>query len=233
MTRTTLALLLLTCTLLGIPALAAESTVPKNPEDRAAYAVGVSIGRNLHRTGASLNIDMIAQGIRDVLASHPLALSDDDLKAAMAVFQGEIRKKAEETRKALGEKNQKEGEAFLKQNTTRPGVVVLPDGLQYKILTEGKGKTPTDTDSVVVNYRGTLLDGKEFDSSYKRGQPATLALNGVIPGWREALKLMPVGSKWQLFVPPALAYGERGAGPQIGPSATLIFEVELLNIAGK
>ena len=132
-----------------------------------------------------------------------------------------------------GEANKKEGEAFLADNKTKPGVVALPSGLQYKILTEGTGAKPTAGDSVVCNYRGTLINGKEFDSSYKRGQPATFPVGRVIKGWTEALQLMPVGSKWQLFIPSDLAYGASGAGGDIGPNATLIFEVELISIQGK
>jgi FKBP-type peptidyl-prolyl cis-trans isomerase FklB len=131
------------------------------------------------------------------------------------------------------EPNKKAGDAFLAANKTKEGVVTLPSGLQYKILKEGTGPKPTPADSVVCNYRGTLIDGKEFDSSYKRGQPATFPVGQVIKGWTEALQLMPVGSKWQLFVPADLAYGDRGAGPDIGPGATLIFEVELISIKGK
>ncbi len=132
-----------------------------------------------------------------------------------------------------GEANKKEGEAFLAANKSKEGVVTLPSGLQYKILQQGTGPKPTASDSVVCNYRGTLLNGTEFDSSYKRGQPATLGVGQVIPGWTEALQLMPVGSKWQLFIPSNLAYGARGAGSDIGPNSTLTFEVELLSIQGK
>ncbi len=132
--------------------------------------------------------------------------------------------------KAAAETNKKEGEAFLAANKANGGVVVLPSGLQYKVLTQGTGPKPVASDTVVCNYRGTLIDGKEFDSSYKRGQPATFPVSGVIKGWTEALQLMPVGSKWQLFIPPDLAYGDRGASSDIGPGATLIFEVELLSI---
>ena len=143
-----------------------------------------------------------------------------------------MRQKQEEKRQALAESNKKDGAAFLAANATKEGVVTLPSGLQYKILVAGTGPKPTATDSVVCNYRGTLLDNTEFDSSYKRGQPVTFRVGGVIKGWTEALQLMPVGSKWQLFIPPDLAYGERGQGP-IGPNATLIFEVELLSIQPK
>ena len=147
--------------------------------------------------------------------------------------QNDLRKKQQEKMQVMGEANKKEGEAFLATNKAKQGVVTLPSGLQYKILKEGTGPKPTATDSVVCNYRGTLINGTEFDSSYKRGQPATFPVVGVIKGWTEALQLMPVGSKWQLVIPSSLAYGERGAGGDIGPNATLIFEVELMSIQEK
>ena len=151
----------------------------------------------------------------------------------MTDLQAEMRKKQEEKMKLAGDANQKEGAAFLAANKTKEGVVTTSSGLQYKVLKQGDGPKPTATDSVVCNYRGTLINGTEFDSSYKRGQPATFPVNGVIKGWTEALQLMPTGSKWQLFVPADLAYGARGAGQDIGPNATLIFEVELLSIQAK
>src|SRR5271169_989304 len=151
----------------------------------------------------------------------------------MVALQADLRKKGEEKMLVQGEANKKQGDAFLAENKTKEGVVTLPSGLQYKILKEGTGPKPTASDTVVTNYRGTLLNGTVFDSSYKRGQPATFGVGQVIKGWTEALQLMPTGSKWQLFIPPALAYGERGAGADIGPNATLIFEVELLSIQEK
>ena len=139
-------------------------------------------------------------------------------------------KKREEEQKKLAEKNAKEGEAFFAENKKKEGIVTLPSGLQYKVIKEGDGPTPKATDTVSVNYKGTFIDGTEFDSSYKRNQPATFKVKGVIPGWVEALQLMKVGSKWQIFIPASLAYGDKGAGNVIGPNATLIFEVELLSI---
>ena len=159
--------------------------------------------------------------------------NDDVTREKERFFGWRLRKQQEEKRLALAENNKKDGAAFLAANATKPGVVTLPSGLQYKILSPGTGPKPTATDSVICNYRGTLLDNTEFDSSYKRGQPATFPVGGVIKGWTEALQLMPVGSKWQLFIPTDLAYGDRGAGADIGPGATLIFEVELLSIQGK
>jgi FKBP-type peptidyl-prolyl cis-trans isomerase FklB len=148
----------------------------------------------------------------------------------MRTFQAELRQRQAVARTKAAEDNKKQGNAFLAENKTKEGVVTLPSGLQYKILKAGGGKTPTDADTVECHYRGTLLNGTEFDSSHLTGKPATIKVTAVIPGWKEALKLMPVGSKWQLFIPPQLAYGERGAGHEIGPNATLLFEVELLAI---
>ena len=160
-------------------------------------------------------------------------MTDAEAQAALAELQAEVRKKQDAEAQAAAEANMKEGEAFLADNKTKEGVVTLPSGLQYKILTPGTGPKPTASDTVVCNYRGTFINGTEFDSSYKRGQPASFPVGQVIKGWTEALQLMPVGSKWQLFIPPDLAYGQRGAGGAIGPNATLIFEVELLSIKEK
>ncbi len=173
------------------------------------------------------------KGCRDVLAGGKTLLTEDEMAAALAVLQNQMAAKAAEEAKIMGEANKTQGEAFLAANKTKEGVVTLPSGLQYKIITAGTGPKPTTADTVICNYRGTLLDGKEFDSSYKRGQPATFPVARVIKGWTEALQLMPVGSKWQLFIPPDLAYAERGAGSDIGPNSTLIFEVELISIQGK
>ena len=160
-------------------------------------------------------------------------LTDAEARAAVMELQAEMRQKMTEARRVVGEENKKAGDAFLAANKTKPGVVTLPSGLQYKVLKMGDGKKPTLNDTVVCNYRGTLINGTEFDSSYKRNQPATIPVNGVIKGWTEALQLMPTGSKWQLFIPSDLAYGAAGAGNLIGPNATLIFDVELLSIQEK
>ena len=157
-------------------------------------------------------------------------MTEQEMKETLAGLQKELMEKQAERAKLLAEKNKKEGEAFLAANKTKEGVKTLPDGLQYKVIKEGTGKTPKADDTVVTNYRGTLIDGTEFDSSYKRGQPATFPVKGVIPGWTEALQLMKEGSKWELFIPSNLAYGERGAGNAIGPNATLVFEIELISV---
>jgi FKBP-type peptidyl-prolyl cis-trans isomerase FklB len=201
-------------------------------KDKQSYAIGLNVGKSLHRDDIDVDPKIVLQGLQDAMAGGPVLLTDDQIKTVMTDLQTQVRQQQEAKRQALAETNKKDGAAFLAANATKPGVVTLPSGLQYKILTPGTGPKPTATDSVVCNYRGTLLDNTEFDSSYKRGQPATFPVTGVIKGWTEALQLMPVGSKWQLFIPPDLAYGERAQGP-IGPNATLVFEVELMSIQPK
>jgi FKBP-type peptidyl-prolyl cis-trans isomerase len=214
------------------PGSQSNSALPTQ-KDKVSYAIGMNIGTNLHRQSVDVDPKVLQQGLEDSLAGGKTLLSEDEARATLTEFQNEMRQKQQEKTKQAGETNKKEGDAFLAANKAKAGVVTLPSGLQYKILTPGTGPKPTATDSVVCNYRGTLIDGKEFDSSYKRGQPATFPVSGVIKGWTEALQLMPVGSKWQLFVPSDLAYAERGSGPDIGPNATLIFEVELLSMQSK
>ena len=201
-------------------------------KDKQSYAIGLNVGKSLHRDDIDVDPKIVLQGLQDAMADGKVLLTDDQIKTVMTDLQNQVRQKQEEKRQALAESNKKDGAAFLAANATKPGVVTLPSGLQYKVLTAGTGAKPTATDSVVCNYRGTLLDNTEFDSSYKRGQPATFPVSGVIKGWTEALQLMPVGSKWQLFIPADLAYGERAREP-IGPNATLVFELELLSIQPK
>lgn len=202
-------------------------------KDKFSYALGMNIGNNLHKQDVPVDPDLVMRGLKDALAGGKTALTEEEMRAALTEMQTEIRKQMQEKAKAEGEANKKEGDAFLAANKGKEGVVVLPSGLQYKILKAGTGPKPAATDSVVCNYTGTLISGKEFDSSAKHGGPATFPVNGVIKGWTEALQLMPTGSKWQLFIPGDLAYGERGAGADIGPNATLIFEVELVSIQPK
>jgi FKBP-type peptidyl-prolyl cis-trans isomerase FklB len=211
----------------------AATTALKTPKDKFSYALGMNLGASLHKQSVDVDPNMVAQGLRAALAGGKTLLTQEEAQAALMEVQNELRKKQQEKMQVAGEANKKEGEAFLASNKGKEGVVTLPSGLEYKILKEGNGPKPTASDSVVCNYRGTLINGTEFDSSYKRGQPATFPVNGVIKGWTEALQLMQVGSKWQLFVPSSLAYAERGAGGDIGPNATLIFEVELLSIQEK
>ena len=205
----------------------------KTQKDKLSYALGMNLGSNLHKETVEVDPAIVLRGLKDGLASGKTLLTEDEARTTLTQLQTEVRSKQQEKMKVAGEMNKKEGVEFLAANKTKEGVVILPSGLQYKILTAGTGPKPTASDTVVCNYRGTLISGAEFDSSYKRGQPASFPVNGVIKGWTEALQLMPVGSKWQLFVPAELGYGDRGAGADIGPGATLIFEVELLSIQGK
>lgn len=220
--------------LLSSSVYAADKSDLKTQKDKVSYSIGLDIGRNLKDQSIEIDPKLLSQGIQDAISGKHL-LTDEEIQKVMSTFREEMQAKAAAQAKVVGDKNLKEGDAFLAENKKKKGVVTLPSGLQYKILTAGTGKKPKATDTVTTNYKGTLIDGTEFDSSYKRGEPASFPVEGVIPGWTEALQLMPVGSKWQLVVPPSLAYGPRGAGQAIGPNATLIFEVELLSIqeAGK
>ena len=212
---------------------ATKPLVLTTEKDKQSYAIGLNVGQSLHRDGIVVDPKILVRGLQDAMAGGKVLLTDDQIKTVMTDLKNQVRQEQEAKRQAALETNKKEGAAFLAANATKPGVVTLPSGLQYKVLTEGTGPKPTATDTVVCNYKGTLINGTEFDSSYKRGQPATFPVGGVIKGWTEALQLMPVGSKWQLFVPSSLAYAERGAGAEIGPNATLIFEVELMSIQPK
>jgi FKBP-type peptidyl-prolyl cis-trans isomerase FklB len=209
---------------------AAENIQLKSQKDKVSYAIGTNIGNNVKQLPMEIDLDILFKGFKDAVSGGKLLLSEEEMRTAMTAFQKEMAAKQAETMKSQGEKNKKEGEAFLAENKKKEGVKTLASGLQYKVIKEGNGKTPKAADKVSTHYQGTLIDGSEFDSSYKRGEPATFPVNGVIPGWTEALQLMKVGSKWQLFVPSKLAYGERGAGPKIGPNAVLIFTIELLAI---
>ncbi|HKM84700.1 MAG TPA: FKBP-type peptidyl-prolyl cis-trans isomerase [Terriglobales bacterium] len=219
------------------PGTATAAPALTTKEQKFSYALGMSIGTqvggNLKKQSVEVDPNLVSQGMKDALSGAKPRLTQEEVQAVLTERQNEVRKEQQEKMQAASAKNKTEGEAFLAANKSKEGIVTLPDGLQYKILTAGTGPKPTASDSVVCNYRGTLTNGTEFDSSYKRGQPATFGVDKVIKGWTEALQLMPVGSKWQLFIPSSLAYGERGAGADIGPDATLIFEVELLSIQEK
>ena len=232
----------------AVPPKSQQSTAPKRPQpaakakvpftlktqkDKTSYAMGMNVGTGLRKQSIDIDPEILARGFRDAFSNGKTLLTEEEARTVLTQLQSDMRKKQQELAQQAGEANKKQGLAFLEANKSKDGVVALPSGLQYKVLQEGTGPKPIATDSVVCNYRGTLLDNTEFDSSYKRGQPATFPVTGVIKGWTEALQLMPVGSKWQLFVPAELAYGERGAGGQIGPNATLIFEVELVSIQSK
>jgi FKBP-type peptidyl-prolyl cis-trans isomerase FklB len=222
--------LLVVLALLTPRAGARQKETLKTQKDKISYSIGLDIGRSLKRQAIDVDQNLLVQGLKDALSNQKQLLSDDEARECLTTFQRELVAKRTEEAKKAGEANMKEGEVFLAQNKKKPGVVTLPSGLQYKILKEGTGKTPKATDTVITNYRGTLINGKEFDSSFRHGKPATFPVDQVIRGWTEALQLMKVGSKWRLFIPSELAYGPNGAGTDIGPNTTLIFEVELLGI---
>jgi len=209
----------------------------KDEKEKVSYGIGMNIGNNLKRGSYDVDVDLIAKAIKDVLAGKETLMTEQQAQETLMAYQKEMRAKQEEKNKQLAEANRKKGEAWLAENKKKEGVqvkeVALPDGtkaeLQYKIITEGTGEPPNNGDTVTVNYKGTLIDGTEFDSSYKRGQPASFNVNGVIKGWTEALLMMKPGSKRELYIPASLAYADRGQGAKIEPGSTLIFEVELLS----
>jgi FKBP-type peptidyl-prolyl cis-trans isomerase len=202
----------------------------KTKKDKLSYALGMNIGTNLQKQQIPLDSSLLARGIKDSMTGAKTLLTADEMKTVLTEAQNEMKQEMEAKMKSEADTNKKAGEDFLAANKAKQGVMTLPSGLEYKVITQGSGAKPTTSDTVVCNYRGTLLNGTEFDSSYKRGQPATLPVSGVIKGWTEALQLMKAGSKYQLVIPADLAYGERGAGSDIGPNATLLFEVELVGI---
>jgi len=202
----------------------------KTQKQKASYGIGLSIGKNFKDDFPDVDIDAMVRGFKDALAGAKPAISEAELEVVMKTFQEEMMKKRGARLSVLAETNKKEGEAFLAKNKEKKGVVTLPSGLQYKVIKEGTGPKPTPNDTVEVNYRGTLIGGKEFDSSAKNGGPVSFVLGRVIPGWVEGLQLMSVGSKYEFYIPSELAYGDRGAGQDIGPNSTLIFEVELVGI---
>lgn len=213
-----------------------EPAVLQTPVDKASYGMGATMAKSFARQGVTIDVDALTRGLKDGMSGAKLLMTEDEMRETASAFQASAREHQMQTTRVAADARQKEGQAFLAQNARNEGVVTLPSGLQYKSLKPGDGPRPTDTDTVECNYRGTFINGTEFDSSAGRGQPVTFKLTQVIAGWKEALKLMPVGSKWQLFVPSELAYGQRGlAGPKgseqrIGPNTTLVFEVELLAI---
>ncbi len=213
----------------------------KDLKQKVSYGIGLNIGRSMKAQTVDVDAELLARGIKDALAGGKPLLTDQELQETMLALKQEMEGKQREmvakqagASKVIGDKNKKEGTAFLAANAKKPGITTLKSGLQYKVVKEGTGPSPKATDEVKTNYRGTLIDGTEFDSSYKRGEPATFPVNGVIAGWTEALQLMKVGSKWQLFIPAELAYGPNPQpGGPIGPDATLVFDIELLGIEKK
>jgi FKBP-type peptidyl-prolyl cis-trans isomerase FklB len=205
---------------------AADDLSKGSDKQKFGYAVGFQIGQDLRQGGLDVDADTFSQAVRDVLTNTPPKMSREDMQAAIEKYQQQqATQQAAKAEKAL-----KDGQAFLAQNKTKKGVVVRPSGLQYLVVKEGAGKSPAATDTVEVNYRGTLIDGTEFDSSYSRGQTVSFPVNQVIQGWQEALPLMKTGAQWKVYIPADLAYGERGAGANIGPNETLVFDIELISI---
>ena len=208
----------------------AEAKKLKTEKDKVSYSIGLDIGKNFKNQAMDIDTEIFILGLRDALSDKKALLTDEEVREVLSNLQKEMREKQKARMQELDEKNKKDGETFLAANKKKKGVVVLPSGLQYKVIKAGKGPKPKSTDTVTTHYRGTLIDGTEFDNSHKRGEPASFPVSGVIAGWTEALQLMEVGAKWELAVPADLAYGPRGAGPMIGPNATLVFEVELMSI---
>lgn len=216
--------------LMAVVSAGQDAAALKSPKEKYSYALGMDLGNQLRMRSLEVDSDIFSKGLKDALSGGKTLLTDAEVRASIAELQAEMKRRQLQAIGPVPEDGKKAGQAFLAENEKKEEVVTLPSGLQYKILEAGDGKKPTEQDTVVCNYRGTLINGTEFDSSYKRNQPATLAVKGVIPGWREGLKLMAVGSKYQLFIPPELAYRQYGFGREIGPNATLIFEVELLAV---
>lgn len=215
---------------LAVQAYAEDATVLKTDKEKTNYAIGANIIGSIRQQGVEIDLDLVIKGMRDAYSGGKMLLSEEEIRTGIDQYQIAVKQKRSQKMAKASEENRKAGEAFLAENGKKEGVVTLPSGLQYKILKAGSGKKPSDTDTVECNYRGTLINGTEFDSSIARGQPATFKVDGVIPGWTEALQLMKEGDKWQLFIPAELAYGERGAPPRIPPQSILVFEVELISV---
>ncbi len=209
---------------------AQKKTTLKTQKEKISYIIGTDIGKNLKKQSIDVNPELLFKGIKDAFAGDTFLLTDQEIQEVMGAFQQEMIAKQSEKKGMIAAANKKEGEAFLDTNKKKDSVITLPSGLQYKVVVEGSGKTPTVNDTVTTHYRGMLIDGTEFDNSYKRGEPTTFPVNGVIAGWTEALQHMKAGSKWKLYIPSNLAYGDRGAGQLIGPGATLIFDIELISV---
>jgi len=218
-----------TSSLLTVLLQAADKPELKDEKSKVSYGIGMNLGSQWKRQEVDVDVELILKGMKDAMSGGPTLMTEQEVREILMAYQREHQKRQMEKRKELGEKNKEEGAKFLAENKTKPGVITLPSGLQYKILAEGKGESPKSNDVVTVNYRGTLIDGTEFDSSAKTGQPLVRAANMLIKGWTEALQLMKPGAKWQLFIPSDLAYADRGYGAQIAPNATLIFDIELIS----
>ena len=212
---------------------AAESTSFKSDKEKSSYAIGIDVGNNLKRNSLDLDVDQFAAGFKAAFTGGKMLLTEAEVRETLTALSAGLKEKAMAKRKEAGEASVKEGKEFLDANKKKEGIVTLPSGLQYKVIKAGTGAVPKATDTVKTHYRGTLINGTEFDSSYKRNEPAEFPVNGVIKGWTEALQIMKTGSKWQLYIPSELAYGENGAGADIPPNAVLTFDIELLEIVTK
>ncbi len=222
--------ILLLGTIVATAAVAQQATQLKDDREKVSYSIGLDIGSTFKKQYMDVDMDVLMRGLKDGMSGAKPAMSEEEVRATMTAYSKTMMEKQAQRTKESAATNLEKGQKFLEENKSKEGVKTTASGLQYKVLTEGNGPSPKDTDTVVTNYRGTTIDGKEFDSSYKRNEPATFPVNRVIKGWTEALQMMKTGSKYQLFIPANLAYGERGAGQDIGPNSTLIFEVELLEI---
>lgn len=209
---------------------AAEPAELADQKAKVSYGIGMNLGMQWRQQEVPIDPDLLMRGMKDAMEGKATLMTEEEMRNTLTSYQNQHRAQQMEKRKLQGEQNRAQGESYLAENKSKPGVVTLPSGLQYKIIKDGQGDSPSAHDQVTVNYRGTLIDGTEFDSSYKRGEPATFGVGGVIKGWTEALQLMKPGSKWELYIPSTLAYGERGSGAQIGPNSTLIFDVELISV---
>ncbi len=221
----------------GSPGQSPASNAPAGPasafktqKEKLSYAIGMEMGKGVKAQGIDVDPTILIQGLNDAISGGKPQMSEEEIRQEITGLRQEIQQKQMQAQQAAAAENKAKGDAFLAENAKKDGMVVLPDGLQYKILTAGQGKKPAETDTVLCNYKGTFIDGTEFDSSAQAGKPVPFEVKNVIPGFKEVLQLMPVGSKWQVFVPSSLGYGERGAGGVIGPNATLIFEIELVSI---
>src|SRR5580704_2095140 len=216
------------------PASGAQASAPatafKTQKEKISYAIGTEMGKGVKAQGIDVDPAILAQGLKDAMSGAKPQMSEEEIKQVITALQQEMRQKQMQMQEAAASENKTKGDAFLAENAKKDGVVALPDGLQYKILTAGQGKKPAESDTVLCNYKGTFIDGTEFDSSTQAGKPVPFEVKNVIPGFKEVLQLMPVGSKWQVFIPSTLGYGERGAGSVIGPNSALIFEIELVGI---
>jgi FKBP-type peptidyl-prolyl cis-trans isomerase len=222
-------LFLLVC-FIAAPAVAEEL---KTDKEKVSYAIGMSIGSDMQRQELDLDVKLLAEGLNAAYSNQETLLSQEDMVNVLVAFQQKKQAELQARAAEIGDKNKADGQKFMKENAKKEGVKTTASGLQYEVLTKGQGATPTVDDKVTVNYRGTLVDGTEFDSSYKRGEPVSFPVSGVIAGWTEALQLMQEGDKFRLVIPSDLAYGERGAGQLIGPGSTLVFEVELIKVEKK